>query len=93
MKLITQAKHILNDWFLMEFLNQSSYEDETDCKRIRLLLKKLKIGDAAQATQGIEKNVTLLSFRLDENMEYVHGSLKRSPLLWTLKRIAGKQMI
>lgn len=53
MKLITQAKHILNDWFLMEFLIQSSYEDETDCKRIRLLLKKLKIGDAAQATQGI----------------------------------------
>lgn len=53
MKLITQAKHILNDWFLMEFLNQPSYEDETDCKRIRLLLEKLKIGDAAQATQGI----------------------------------------
>ena len=156
MKLISQAKHILNDWFLMEFLNQPSYEDETDCKRIRrdaekrknqirqgkqadgsnarslvslnncdlerwqkkeckalgmkkvsesvvyigqvswdksirLLLKKLKIGDAAQVSQDIEKNVTLLSFRLDENMEYVHGSLKLSPLLWTLKRIAGKQ--
>ena len=35
--------------------------------------------------------MTLLSFRLDENMEYVHGSLKLSSLLWTLKRIAGKQ--
>lgn len=42
MKLITQAKHILNDWFLMEFLNQPSYEDETDCKRIRRDAEKRK---------------------------------------------------
>lgn len=32
----------MNDWFLMEFLNQPFYEDETDCKRIRRDAEKRK---------------------------------------------------